>query len=996
MDDLGVASATIAQGERRQITAVFVDIVGFSAIASKADPEDLQVWLETFYAKADAIIAAHDGEITEYLGDGIVALFGHDLAEELAALKAVNAAMATLEAINGRDIGIPVQLRIGVATGEAALRAPGHDGSRPKATGLVTTLAQRIQERAVPGSVLMAQSTQNLLRGSIATAPFQNERLKGFAEAQTLYRPLAGQSATPVAQEVFVGRAGVLHRIRESREAVLVVGPAGIGKSAVVRHLAQDAVATTFIMANGVYARASYHPFVHWILQQTDNPAPQFTDLKAQFTALSHTALQALALIMGLPEGQRLVTERSNMALKTLIEESLWQAIRATQPQGMLVFEDLHWLDNASFDVLTHIIASQAAARYKIVMTSREDSKISAGLDALPVQTFALGPLPDHEAEALLQALSGTKAPTYRRDAVVSGAGGIPLFIEQLFKRDASITGTRPDVPGSLKDLLASQIDATGPAKPVLQCASVIGQQFDEHMLRVIAADHEPLAEHLETACKQGVLRQDGPQSWTFVHALLQQAAYQSMLRQTRIDYHARIAAHLQDYHADHTLRNAALLTEHFSLAQRHVPAIQSALAASQAALFQGAFEDAEAYVLSAIDLCDAAPSDVDVSALRIASYAALGSIRMQTQGFSADPVKTAFETVARLAKDQDAPIAANGPAFYGSFSHAVIAGDRPAAVQFSDMLRDAAEVPQDTEQRTELRLASLNVDSALHFYSGDFDKASADFDALRQIYDIQKHGAMISHYGADTYAATQLFACVSKAIGGQAQLVPDLIAQTDAHQEVLNIPVMQPWAQIWGAVPLFYAGKTQTAVARVQQGLQTAVQQGAAFWQVTGTAWLHVMDRAQSYGADGLAGFRSAIKAHEAIGAHVGLPYFRAHYAIALARHDRIDDAYDASLRAIRENKANGLLCWYPEVLRLHAQVCDLRGAARGAARFRKEAAAVALQQNALLWLLRVRIDQRQSDEISAAELAAVVDRLPQDAMTPDVRSARKLLGAA
>jgi len=777
-----MASSTSKRGERRQITAVFMDIVGFSAIASKADPEDLERWLEAFYIQAREIIEAHDGEVTEYLGDGIVALFGLDRGDELAASKAVNAAMAALKEIDaGYEDATPLQLRVGIATGIAAVRTHKANDNRPRATGMVTTLAQRIQERAAPGEVIISERTQALLRDAVATERLSDEHLRGFAEAQTLFRPLIGQPPFPLEEHPFVGRAGVLQRIKDSTKPTLLVGPAGIGKSAIARHLAETATAATVFAADGVQMRASYQPFVQWLQRETGRNLPTYKDISARFAALPDTTKQALALIAGLPEGQQLLAQRSNVALKALIEESLWMAIRATQAQGMLIFEDLHWLDNASFGVLTHIIDSKAASHYQILMTSRQDAKIDKFLGDLLVRTLPLAPLSDNEATDMLNVLSQGKVTPNARAYVIERAGGIPLFIQQIFKRDASHTTTRKDVPASLKDLLADQIDATGPAKPVLQCASVIGRRFDLATLRAIAAEHEPLEEHLDQACQQGVLQKEGHDTWAFAHALLQQEAYQSMLRQTRISYHAQIAAYLQDNHADAIMRNPARLIEHLSLSRQHIPAIQNYLIVSRWALFQGAFEDAETHILATIALCEQAPPDVDVRALEIAAYAALGSVRTQVQGLAAAPVKDAFDKVSALAKGQSAYSAANGPAFYGCFNHAVVSGDKASAVLFSDLLRETAQSAPAGD--TELKLASLSIDTLLHFYTGAFDKASRAFQELHTAYDTTKHSAMICNYGGDSFGTAQMFDCVTRAISGDTHLVPDLVAGIDTHQ---------------------------------------------------------------------------------------------------------------------------------------------------------------------------------------------------------------------
>jgi len=986
-----------ARGERKQITAVFIDVVGFSNIASTADAEDLQQWLEAFYAQAGQIVSQQGGEVTEYLGDGVVALFGLARADELSATRAVNAALLALQHIDASPgPGMRMQLRVGVATGEAAVRGEDAPGNLPRATGMVTTLARRVQEAAQPGEVLIAAETHALLRGSISAEPVPDQILKGFETPQTLYRPRqgVGSPSDPTAV-VFVAREAERARIAQSSEPCLIVGQAGIGKSALLRRVVADAQAATIIGAEGLNTQASYQPFQQWISAVCGTSNLDMAALSSRFGGLTEDAQLALALVMGLPDGQRLLTEKSNLALKGLIEESLWSALQSIQPAGVIAFEDLHWFDAASFGVLVQILSSGTASAYQIVLTSREDTKIGRYLGRLPLTTIPLDPLGDEDARTMLAALQEQGAQIGDTGALLAQAGGVPLFLEQLFKRATSGSAASTDVPGSLMDLLSSQIEAAGEAKPVLQYAAIIGAEFDADTLGALVQETGELQGNLQSAVAQGVLVAMGGQRYRFAHALMQRAAYQGMLRATRVSYHGQFAAYLAEEQAATVQRNPALLADHLRLAQQYIPAIQTYLAASQAAMFQGAFEDAEAHVQTAITLCGEAPAENDVTALEIACHSALGSIRMQTLGFTAQPVRDAFETVAALAARQNAYSVANGPAFYGSFTHGIVSGDRVAADRFSLLLRTAAQAIPGDQNGFELQVASYNVDAALHFYTGNFARQFEAFTALRPIYDVMTHGAMIATYGADTFAAAQMFEVAGRAIVGDTHLIEALLAETDAHQQLLNIPVMAPWAQIWGAVPLFYAGKVDEAVSRVMAGLETATKQGAVFWQVTGGAWLHVMDPSQSETSEGLAAFKQVIGTHEAIGANVGLPYFRAHYAQALARHGEMAAAYQASLQAVRENADNGLQCWYPEVLRLHAAICEQTDRAEQAMQHLEEAAAVAEAQGAKLWQLRTGIAQARSGFISPTSLLNVVDRLDPRAEMPEVAVARTLIAA-
>ena len=998
MSEKVAEAGSLGKGGRKQITAVFIDVVGFSEIAHRIDAEDLQNWLTEFYDQARVIVESYDGEVTEYLGDGVVALFGLTRADELAASKAVQAALTALDRINaGQDRDIKIKLRIGVATGEVAVRTQSDGKNLPRATGIVTTLAQRIQEKAAPGTVMIAQSTQELLRGMFKTKETAKQTLKGFTETQSLFQPLAkffeSHSTGP---PVFVSRKAEQEQIAQSELPCLVIGPAGIGKTALLQQFAKQEQPITQFSADGTQTHSIYLPFVRWLTQKLGSNKPSYRHLKLHFSDLPEDNRRGLALVLGLPEGQRLLSELSNVALKGLIEQSIWDAIQNKLKSGLIIFEDLHWLDSASFGVLVHILRSKDAGRYQILLSSRDDAKIDRYLDQIPMTTVPLAPLSSDDATEMLAALSNGNDTAEDHTQLLARAAGVPLFIEQLFKRAGSTDGSDQALPETLTDLLADQIDGTGPAKPILQCAAIIGQSFDRDLLDAIADDPHLIEPHLVQACMTGVLHQIGPDSWAFAHALLHQAAYQGMLLQTRSVYHSKIAAYLQDQRADEMLRNPWLLAEHLRLAQQYTPAIENYLSASQSALFQGAFEDAEAHVLMALTLCAKAPKNVDVRALEIASQTALGSIRMQTLGFTAEPVKAAFDQVTQLARGQNVYSVAHGPAFCGSFTNAILSGDKENATLFASLLREAANYVSPEISNNELRLASFNVDASLHFYGGDFAQTFENTDRLRDIYDHANHGAMIANYAVDSFAATQMFEAAGRAITGDTHLIDALSAETDAHQDLLNMPIMQPYAQIWGAVPLYYAGQTKRAVERVLRGLQMAQTQSAAFWQVTGAAWLNVMDPSQSDTSEGLAGFERVIGTHEVIGAHVGLPYFRAHYALALAKHDQFEAAYQASLKAVRENTQNGLLCWYAEVLRIHASICQMTNRHDDAKRFLDHAADTATVQNARLWLLRARLDQAKFGLIDGKELSVVMDTFDPRAKPPEIAVAQNWLAIA
>ncbi|HLQ17886.1 MAG TPA: adenylate/guanylate cyclase domain-containing protein, partial [Tabrizicola sp.] len=433
-------------GVRRQVTAVFLDLENFSTIASEADAEDLQSWLDDYYRQARILVEAGGGQVTEYLGDGIVAVFGLDRADELSADRAVDSALRAVQSIKlNFQNRLTVRLRAGVATGEVVVRLSAATDGLPRFTGGVTTLAERIQSEATPGSVLIAEETRALCRGRFETRALGPRRLKGFAEDQPLFEVTARLPAGGIEQpETFVGRAREMAKLIAAEAPVLIIGQAGVGKTAFVGHVASQFTAKAVFQGDAIGHGSSFLPFRDWLLDRIGTPNPDYAALAEAFPSLSTQDRQALALILGLPEGQVLIATLSSLALKGLIEGAIWRAILARQSRGLLLFEDLHWFDVASLGVLNHIFTTPEAQHFRIILTSREDAKLGRYLPSDGLMTLALDPLPEEDARVLLDRLAPASLAAGVRDQVLQRAGGVPLFLHQLARRGAGADTALP------------------------------------------------------------------------------------------------------------------------------------------------------------------------------------------------------------------------------------------------------------------------------------------------------------------------------------------------------------------------------------------------------------------------------------------------------------------------------------------------------------------------------------------------------------------------
>jgi class 3 adenylate cyclase/tetratricopeptide (TPR) repeat protein len=971
------------------VTAVFIDLENFSAIASAADAEDLQSWLDDYYRQTRILIEAAGGEVTEYLGDGVVAIFGLTRTEELSADRAVDAALRAVQSIRlNYQNRTTVRLRAGVATGEVVVRTASDTDGLPRLTGSVTTLAERIQSEAEPGTVVIAEETRALSRGRFETRALGPRRLKGFVEELSLYEVTGRLPAGGIDQpETFVGRAREMAKLIAAEGPVLIIGQAGVGKTAFVGHVASQFAAKSVFQGDAIGHGSSYLPFRDWLLDRIGTSNPDYATLAEAFPTLATQDRQTLALILGLSEGQVLIATLSSLALKGLIEGAIWRAILARQQRGLLLFEDLHWFDVASLDVINAIFAAPEAAQFRIILTSREDAKLGRHLTSDGLRTLALDPLPEEDARVLLDRLAPESLDPATRSEVLHRAGGVPLFLHQLARRGAGATA----LPATLMDLLGERIDSTGEAKPVLQRAAALGRSFRVEMLH--ALDGEDPLPQLRAAARAGVLVARPNNAWEFAHALLAQAAYQSMLRRTREGLHARIADMLQARFPQVLAREPGLLADHQHKARQVLPAIVSYLQASQKLLMQGAFSDAESMARAALGLCAELPEDQRAE-LQIAAHTMIGSVLMQVQGFTAEPVRREFDTVLDISSAQSTLGPNTAPALLGAHTHAIISAQESRANRLGDLMDRMADSLPDSPEAVEVRIVALAARNGTRFYQGRFAEQLDCIAAIRPLYRLEKHAGMIARYGMDMFAAAQMFEGPSRAILGQTDRIPGLVAETDAHQAALSIPVMQPYALVWGSVPLYYAGHLDQALARLDRGIEAAVAQGALFWQFIGKTWACVMNPDLAKTLEGIAGFGTLIDTLRAIGANVGVPYFSAVHSARLLAAGRANEALLVSSRALAEAQAEGLHCWYAEILRLHAANCRASGRAADAAAALDKAVEVATAQGAALWLVRTLLDRIAAGG-PADGLAEAVARFPSGASLPELHQSRQHLAA-
>ncbi len=592
------ALATSApQAERRQLTVVFVDLVGSTALSARLDPEELRQVLRAHQDVVAGEIVRYGGHVAKFLGDGVLAYFGWPRAHEDAAERAVQAALAVVGGV-GRlpaPAGEPLAARVGVATGLVVVGdLLGEGAAREEAVvGETPNLAARLQALAGPGEVVIAPSTRRLVGRLFELETLEPTTLKGLAAPVAAFRVVAEGRAESRFEArhagtvvPLVGRRQelelLLDRWRRARsgegQVVLLSGEPGIGKSRLVEALRE---ATRGGGRAGLRYQTSPHhtdSALRPVIRQLERAAGLVRGdaLEVRLDKLEALLGRAvpdprgpaalLAPLLGLDGSARYPTQdltpqqRKARTLQALVDQL--EGLARREPV-LVLLEDLRWLDPTTRELFDLVV--ERLQRLPVLLVATFRPELSAPWTGFPhVTLLALNRLARGEAAALVDAVAGGRAlPAVVAEAILERTEGVPLFVEELTKavlesgppqgmEDGHRLGAPPPlaIPCTLQDSLAARLDRLASAKPVAQVGAAIGREFSFKLLAAVAGLGESaLAEALEELVGSGLaFRRGSPPeaSYTFKHALVQDAAYHSLLKARRQQLHARIAAAME------------------------------------------------------------------------------------------------------------------------------------------------------------------------------------------------------------------------------------------------------------------------------------------------------------------------------------------------------------------------------------------------------------------------------------------------------------------
>lgn len=672
------------EAERRQLTVLFCDLVESTRLAGGMDAEDWREVVRGYQEAATSVVERFEGHVAQYLGDGLLAYFGWPRAHEDDAERAVRAGLEIVAAVRKLDSrqGEPLASRVGIHTGPVVVGLIGGGSSRETlAVGDTTNIAARLEGTARPNTVVVSEATLRLSRGIASTADLGTPPLKGVSAPIRVHEIRALRGGRIRAERRFssgplVGRNGELALLHElwgracggSGQFVLLSGEAGIGKSRLAAALrdACERDSASWMQAQCVpfLANSALHPFVALLEEVLDLAADaameqrraQLRERIAQWPWAGNEVLATVASLLSVPmEDDAFSSPRSpererEETLAFLCQWILAQAV-PSMPAALLI-EDLHWADASSLEVSTRLLDHVATMPFLLLATSRPEFRPPWTTRA-HLSQLTLGRLSVEQTRVVSTHLAGDELPAVVLTQLIERSEGVPLFAEELTR--SALESESHTLPASLQDSLAARLDRMGECKRVAQLASILGRDFAlDHLQAISDLPDTELQAHLENLVDADILcrRQKGSApAFLFSHALIRDAAYESLLRSTRRQLHASVARTLASAFPAVAEQQPEQLADHFTRGGVHEEAAAWWLRAAQRALSRHAPAEATGHVAAGMaevrNLPPASARDLRELELQMA----LGSALMATRGYGTLEVEACFSRARELCR---------------------------------------------------------------------------------------------------------------------------------------------------------------------------------------------------------------------------------------------------------------------------------------------------------------------------------------------------------
>ena len=1037
-----------ARGERRQLTVLFCDMVGATALSQLLDPEDLRELIISCQKVCGAAVLAHEGHVAQYLGDGVLMYFGYPRSHEDEAQRAVRCGLDILKGVEGvRDSGrIPpdtsLDVRLGAHTGRVVVGPIGDRGDQI-ALGDTPNIAARIQSEAEPGTLVVSDVTWRIVEGYVTGKCIGQWQLKGVSEPMRLWL-VTGESPSRERVEVasmltsFIGRErerSILGQTWDDSRAghsrfVLLRGDPGMGKSRLAQLFCEEvqfqAADLLSLRSTPYNTNSPFHPVIELIerrfgldhVQTSADRLERIEDGLAGLELAEPQAIVLLASLLSIPFGDRYAPlDLSPARRRTRTMQLLADFITVITRAGpvLLLVEDLHWADTSTLEFLEVLVTTASDVPLFGIFTARREFDVGWSTVAA-LRTIELSRFQRAEVEVMVRSVALGKAlPSEVLWQITVRSDGVPLFVEELTRsildsgalseRAVSWEAVGPvavEIPATMDASLTSRIDRLGASRATAQLAATIGREFSLELLREVSErDEATVRKDLERLLQAGLAwsADDEMDHFVFKHALVRDAAYNSLLRSTRQRYHSRIAAALRERFADETSTRPHLIAGHLTSAGEDEDAVTFWEAAGQQALVRTAVHEAAKHFQQGIDCLQRLPAMRERQERELELQILLAPLLMAVHGWGATEVEQACTRALGLAQDLGRDDLSYAPR-WGLWTNRFLRGDLVSALE-------TAKSVFQMGRASGVRVLEMLGRHALAYtlvYMGEFDRTLEEAEAGLALYNPQQEKETANSFGMSSVVC--LLACRAHSLWmlGHVEEADDNYDRMLQIARELGHPFSLACAltfTLHGTFRYSYTGEMHRLAGIAEELMRLVKEVDFFFWYVVAYTYQGLIaealgeeERARSHMLEGLELFAQT-------GSRLTLVMMNVLCAEAFYRLGDDDEAF-RRLEVAEANTARGAGLLAPDIWRVRGRLLTRQGersaaeAAYGQAIERARAqCALSLELRAALDLYELLADDGRS-EVGRAQLASVLAPFTQGFDRPELASASAIVRAS
>jgi class 3 adenylate cyclase/predicted ATPase/DNA-binding transcriptional ArsR family regulator len=995
--------------ERRQLTVAFIDIVGSTPLSERIDPEEFFAVIRTYRDICDEQIRRYGGHIARMIGDGLLAFFGVPQAHENDPERAVRAALAIAAAIKEHKFllsdGSFVRLgvRIGVNTGVVVVGSvPGEPPDRREVFGSSVHVAARLQGLASENGVVVGSSTHELTRGTFSYAPLGRRSLKGVEEPVEAWRAEALASSksrfnraqrSPLAP--MISRTGESASLAEmwqqslagSGQVGVISGEPGIGKSRLIRQFRSSLDASPrdvlSLQCSPFHVNTPLAPEIERLtratgIQKTDDAELALAKLRSLLARAVTDVEQALryyGAVLSIPacSGYEPADLGSPSERERAFQVFIDVILAASRKRPILgIVEDVQWMDPTTIELLVRVIAHCPGERIMVLITHRDDYRAD-WLSGPEIRRITLQKLAAHECEQMVAAVAGSDfVPRRIISQIVERTDGVPLFVEE-FTRAVVDSGAvplaaespvpsgklpEPLVPASIQDSLMERLDRLGPAKRVAQIASVFGRCFNyEGIFSVLPDKGETLKHALRALERAGIVyRSEQSQGavFTFKHAMIQEVAYSSLLKEERRELHARVASWLLQEAAIGESSQPTVLGYHYARAGNIPEAIEAWLQAGKSALRSSATKEAVAHLREGLSLIPKMPASSRRFEAEIALQSNLAMAYTANAGWSDPNVYGPFSRALKLCANHGT-IREKATVLWGSTIAKLVNCELTKGLEHAQDFVQRAEEWRDDEAT----LMAYTAAVIANFFLGRLQQASELAALVSARYNPREHGKLVQIYQHDPLIVSLVYSGHIEWLLGRPGRARECCVTARRLANEIGHPFMLAFASILGVSDHWYEGDLAANLASVKRGLKVADEYGYPMYQVIGPLWATAALTARGPAPEVLEQLCGLLGKLPAENRCIQIPLYRILLATEFGRIGQIERARGFAASAESLMKQTGERWAAPEIYRIHGSLLCREPSRddRAAMRLFRSSLASARKLGAVGWELRTAI---------------------------------------